>query len=117
LRIENKKTTQEVSKNEEKTTFIKEEELPKKKEKKASIEESPSRKRDKKIQRRYQEVLAEYKKTMPAREYKKFEEDTRYDILLYDALMVSRDKEGKLLTQIESEKWEPYTSALKKILE
>lgn len=41
---------------------------------------------------------------MSAREYKKFEEDTRYDILLYDALMVSRDKEGKLLTQIESEK-------------
>lgn len=107
-----------AEKKNESTKEIPEKEwTPKKKEKKASTEESPSRKRDKKIQKRYQEVLAEYKKTMSAHEYKKFEEDTRYDILLYDALMVSRDKEGKLFTQIESEKWELYTSALKKILE
>jgi len=67
-------------------------------------EESVQRKNDKKIQKRYQEILIEYKKILPTREYRKFEEDTKYDILLYDALMISRDKEGILLSDIEKEK-------------
>ncbi|MBP7806374.1 hypothetical protein KA057_01695 [Candidatus Gracilibacteria bacterium] len=118
LRIKSKTEAQKPLKNEGEKNIIIEEEAPKKKEKKTiAVEESLQRKKDKKIQKRYQEVLLEYKKTLTAREYKKFEEDTKYDILLYDALMVSRDKEGTLLGKIEQEKGEPYTSALKKILE
>lgn len=80
-------------------------------------EESLQKKKDKKIQKRYQEILKEYKKTLSVADYNKFEESTRYDILLYDALMVSRDKEWTLLWKIEQEKGESYTNALKKILE
>lgn len=97
LREKRKKNNEELSKNnkEEKTVKFEEEEItPKKKEKKnPTIEESAQRKKDKKIQKRYQEVLLEYKKNLSPREYKKFEEDTKYDVLLYDALMVIRDKE------------------------
>lgn len=122
LREKRRKNSEELSKNikEEKTLKFEadEETVPKKKEKKnVTVEESAQRKRDKKIQKRYQEVLLEYRKTLSPREYKKFEEDTKYDILLYDALMVVRDKEWDLLSKIEQEKWEPYTTALKKILE
>ncbi|MBP7823139.1 hypothetical protein KA050_02195 [Candidatus Gracilibacteria bacterium] len=118
LRTKNKTEAQKTPKDEEKKTIVIEEETVKKKEKKTIvIEESLQRKKDKKIQKKYQEILIEYKKTMPVREYKKFEEDTRYDILLYDALMVSRDKEGKLLSKLESEKGELYITTLKKILE
>ena len=120
LKEQAKKKSLEVSeKKVEWTKEISEKELaPKKKEKKTIvIEESLQRKKDKKIQKKYQEILIEYKKTMSVREYRKFEEDTRYDILLYDALMVSRDKEGKLLSKLESEKWELYITTLKKILE
>lgn len=92
-------------------------ELPAKREKKTvSQEESLEKKRDKNIHKRYQEVLKEYKRTLSAAEYKKFEEITRYDILLYDALMVSRDKEWKLLSKLENEKWSLYVSAITKIL-
>lgn len=94
MKIKSKTEAQKPLKNEGEKNIIIEEELPKKKEKKTiAVEESLQRKKDKKIQKRYQEVLLEYKKTLTAREYKKFEEDTKYDILLYDALMVSRDKE------------------------
>lgn len=118
LRAKNEKSAQELSKKDEKITTTVEEEIPKKKERKTSPpEESSSRKKDKRIQKKYQEIFIEYKKTMSSREYKKFEEDTKYDILLYDALMVSRDKEGKLLPKIEAEKWEFYVATLKKILE
>lgn len=120
LREKRKKNNEELTKNnkEEKTVKFEEETASKKKEKKnITVEESTQRKRDKKIQRRYQEVLLEYKKTLSPREYKKFEEDTKYDVLLYDALMVVRDKEWVLLSKIEQEKGEPYITALKKILE
>lgn len=96
LREKKKRSIEEVKKNNKQEKIIIEEEeiIPRKKEKKnIVIEESTQRKKDKKIQKRYQEVMIEYKKTLPAREYKKFEEDTKYDILLYDALMISRDKE------------------------
>lgn len=91
--------------------------LPEKKEKKTvSREESLEKKRDKNIHKRYQEVIKEYKKTLSETDYKKFEELTRYDTLLYDALMVSRDKEWKLLSKLENEKWSVYISAITKIL-
>ncbi len=80
-------------------------------------EESLQKKKDKKIQRRYQEILKEYKKTLSVADYNKFEESTRYDILLYDAIMVSHDTEWKVLSKLESEKWSFYTSTIKKILE
>lgn len=120
LREKKKRSIEEVEKNNKQEKIIIEEEeiTPRKKEKKnIVIEESTQRKKDKKIQKRYQEVMLEYKKTLPAREYKKFEEDTKYDILLYDALMISRDKEWTLLSKIEQEKGELYATALKKILE
>jgi len=69
-----------------------------------ATEESVQRKKDKKIQTRYKEILIEYKEILPDQEYKKFQEDTEYDILLYDALLISRDKEGILLSKIEKEK-------------
>jgi len=69
-----------------------------------ATEESVQRKKDKKIQTRYKEILIEYKEILPDQEYKKFQEDTKYDILLYDALLISRDKEGILLSKIEKEK-------------
>lgn len=119
LKEKKKRSSEETENNKKKEIIIEEEEItPKKKEKKnIVIEESAQRKKDKKIQKRYQEVLLEYKKTLSAREYKKFEEDTKYDILLYDALMISRDKEWTLLSKIEQEKGELYTTALKKILQ
>lgn len=96
LREKKKRSSEKVEKdNKQEKIIIEEEEItPRRKEKKnIVIEESAQRKKDKKIQKRYQEVMLEYKKTLSTREYKKFEEDTRYDILLYDALMINRDKE------------------------
>jgi hypothetical protein len=75
------------------------------------------RKKDKKIQKIYQKIFAQYKESLTPSEYKKFSEITKYDILLYDALMVSRDKWGNLLKKIELEKWQIYADALKKMTE
>lgn len=80
------------------------------------VEESWAKKQDKAILKRYRETLKEYKKTLSAEDYKKFEAMTRYDTLLYDALMVSRDKEWELLSKLENEKWSLYASAITKIL-
>lgn len=60
--------------------------------------------RDKKIQKNYQKIFSESKKTLSPSDYKTLEEMAQYDILLYDALMVSRDTSGKKLQKIESEK-------------
>jgi hypothetical protein len=48
--------------------------------------------KDKKIKNNYQKLLIEYKKNLPSTEYKKFQEETKYDILIYDALMINHDK-------------------------
>jgi hypothetical protein len=111
------KTIEELPKNEATETINPEVITQTKKVKKIIAEESVQRKNDKKIQKRYQEILAEYKKTLSDSEFKKFEEDTRYDILLYDALMVNHDKSGTMFAKIEKEKWEFYTSTLKRILD
>lgn len=111
-----KKITVEIPKNVQDEAVIIKEEIWKKKEIKVATEESVQRKKDKKIQTRYKEILIEYKEILPTREYKKFQEDTKYDILLYDALLISRDEEGILLSKIEKEKWEFYASTIKKIL-
>ena len=111
-----KKITVEIPKNVPDEAVIIKEEIWKKIEKKVATEESVQRKKDKKIQTRYKEILIEYKEILPDQEYKKFQEDTEYDILLYDALLISRDKEGILLSKIEKEKWEFYASTIKKIL-
>jgi transketolase len=73
--------------------------------------------KDKRVQRNYQKMLIEYKKELSPAEYKKFQEETKYDILLYDALMVNRDKKGTLLREIEQEKGAHYASMLRKILD
>lgn len=117
LNYRNKKPIIELPKNEILDTIIPEISVSMKKERKEVEEESFQRKNDKKIQKRYQEILKEYKKTLSEKEFKKFEEDTKYDILLYDALMVNHDKDGTLLSKIETEKWEFYVSTLKKILD
>lgn len=96
--------------------IVEKEEKPQKKWDINPPEELTQSKKDKKIQKQYKEILSEYKNTLSPKKYKKFEEETKYDVLLYDALMVSRDKDGTLLTKIEQEKWELYTEALKKIL-
>ena len=61
-------------------------------------------KKDKRIQENYKAILLDYKRNLSSREYKIFQADTQYDILIYDALMVSRDKEGNMLTKLEHEK-------------
>jgi hypothetical protein len=77
----------------------------------------PPDKKYKKIQKNYKKILTEYKKNLSPHEYRKFEEETQYDILLYDAIIVSQDKTWKLLEKIEYEKWEFYVKILKKILD
>lgn len=74
------------------------------------------KKEDRKLQKNYLAVLAEYKRDLPPHEYRKFQEDTKYDILLYDAIMVSKDKQGTLLEKIRQDKGELYASAIQKIL-
>lgn len=90
LREKRKKNNEELSKNnkEEKTVKFEEEEItPKKKEKKnPTIEESAQRKKDKKIQKRYQEVLLEYKKTchlVNIKNLRKIQNMTYYCMMLW----------------------------------
>lgn len=73
--------------------------------------------KDKRVQRNYQKMLIDYKKELSPAEYKKFQEETKYDILLYDALMIIRDKKWTLLKEIEQEKGAHYASMLRKILD
>lgn len=73
--------------------------------------------KDKKIKLNYQKLLVEYRKNLSPSDYKKFQEETKYDVLIYDALMVSRDKDGTVLRNIQIEKSAVYMEALKKILD
>lgn len=73
--------------------------------------------KDKRIKTNYQKLLVEYRKNLTPSEYKKFQEETKYDVLIYDALMVSRDKDNTVLKNIQTEKSTLYIEALKKILE
>lgn len=61
-------------------------------------------------------MLIEYKRTL-ASWVQKFQEETKYDILLYDALMINRDKKWTLFREIEQEKGAHYASMLRKILD
>ncbi len=76
----------------------------KKKERKNVTNESPQRGKNKGIQKRYQELLVEYKDTLTPEEYRKFQEYNKYDNLLYDALTINKDKDLSLLGSIEKEK-------------
>ncbi len=81
------------------------------------VTESPKQeKKSKKIQESYKRVLLECQKKLSPKEYKKFQEDTKYDILLYDALIVSQDKTWDVLKKIQTEKGEFYANTVLEIL-